>query len=81
MVKNHFDLQKNGKVKCKHCPKVLLYKGDSTVALKRHREKVHNISQKEYEDEPPNKKHCIQSNLNSMIKKILLGERLALLQL
>ena len=45
--------------------------------MKRRLEKVNNIIlQKECSDEPPNKKHCTQSNLKSMIKKIL-GERLA----
>ena len=64
--------------KCRHCPKLILCKGGTTVGLKRHLEKVHNmILQKKCEDESPNKKHCIQSNLDSMIKKISLSERLA----
>ena len=45
--------------------------------MKRYLEKVHNITlQKVCEDEPLNKKLCIQSNLGSMIKKISLDERL-----
>ena len=52
------------------------YHGSSTVVLKRHLKKVHNIIfQKECEDEPLNKKLCIQSNLDSMIKNISLDER------
>ena len=62
--------RKKDEAKCRYCPKLLSCKGGSTVRLKRHLEKVHNIIlQNECEDDLPNKKLCIQSNLDSMIKK------------
>ena len=55
---------------CRHCHKLLLCKGSSTVGLKRHLDKVHNIFLHQ-QNELPNKKNCIQSSLDSMIKIIL----------
>ena len=42
-VWNYFDLKKADEAQCKHCSKVLLCKGGSTVGLKRVFEQIHDI--------------------------------------
>lgn len=75
-VWSYFDLKKADEAQCKHCPKILLCKGGSTVGLKRHLEKIHNIILNK-EEEPSTKKRCVQLTIDSMTKKVSLGERLA----
>ena len=72
-VWSYFDLKKADEAQCKDCAKILLCKGGSTVGLKRHLEKI--ILSKE--KEPSNKKRCVQLTIDSMTKKVSLGERLA----
>ena len=72
----NFDHKKADEAQCKHCPKILLCKGGSTVGLKNHLEKIQDIVLSK-EEEPSNKKRCVQSTIDSMTKKVSLGERLA----
>ena len=72
-VWSYFDLKKADKAHCKHCPKILLCKGGSTVGLKKHLEKIHDIILSK-EEEPSNKTRCVQLKIDSMTKKVSLGE-------
>ena len=49
--------------------KNIIMQFDSTVGLKRHLEKIHdsNLSK---EEEPSNKKRCVQLTIDSMTKKV-----------
>ena len=74
-VWSYFDLKEADEAQCKHCPKILLCKGGSTVGLKRHLEKIHSIILSK-EEEPSNKTR-VQLTIDSMTTKVSLGERLA----